>query len=89
MVLHYSGGGRGVVRADPVCCLCPLNISFSGSSSQDGYTAVLEGTGLVGRGRDPKVVQDLGQTGPESTTFDVNVSRRWAPWFLFPEQWRE
>lgn len=68
VVLHYLGGGRGIVRADLMCCMYPLNISFSGSSSQDGYTAVLEGTWLVGHGRDPEVVQDLGQAGPESTT---------------------
>lgn len=42
---------------------------------------------LPGHGSDPQVVQDLGQAGPESTTFDVNLSRRWVPWFLFSEQW--
>lgn len=88
-VLPYLGEGRGVVRADHVCCMCPLSISFNGSSSQDGYTAVLEGTLLAYHGRDTQVVQDLGQTGPGSTTFDVNLSRSCAPWFLFPEQWRE
>lgn len=44
VLLHYLGGSRGVVRADLACCMCLLNISFNGNSSQDGYAAMLEGT---------------------------------------------
>lgn len=54
-----------------MCCMCLLNISLSGSSSQDGDTARLEGTW-----RGAQFVQDLGQAGPGSVTFDVNLSRR-------------
>lgn len=89
VVLRYLGEGRGVVRVDHVCCMRPLSISFNGSASQDGYTALLEGTLLVYHGRDPQVVQDLGQAGPGRITFDVSLSRSCAPWFLFPEQWSE
>lgn len=83
VVLHYLGGGRGVVRADLMCCMYTLNISFNGSSSQDRYTAVLGRTWLLVHGRDPQVVGDLGQADPVSTTFSVNLNRRWTPWFLF------
>jgi len=36
-------------------------------------------------------MQDFCQAGPENTTLDVNVNRRWAPWYLFVfrEQQRE
>lgn len=36
-------------------------------------------------------MQDFCQADPESTTLDVKISRRWAPWYLFffSEQWRE